>query len=164
MSALHLVIGPVGAGKSTFARRQALQERAVFLDLDTWMVRLFGKDARPAENVLDWYLERRGRCGELLWDLTREILLSGTSVFLEMGLVARAEREAFYAKVRGEDFRLVVYLLEAAREVRRERVVERNRAGGEHTQIVPLPFFEMASDAWEPPSEAEREAMGIVDV
>jgi len=164
MSILHLIIGPVGAGKTTFARQRAAKERAVFLDVDTWMVRLFGRDTRPQENVIAWYLERRDRCRALLWDLAREILLSGADVFLELGLVASVEREAFYVKARGGDFQLLVYVLNESRDVRRERVAERNRSAGEHTQIVPMPFFETASDAWEPPTDAERKTMSILDV
>ncbi len=45
---LHLIVGPVGAGKSTFARRMMVSRRATFLDLDTWMVRLYGEDPRPS--------------------------------------------------------------------------------------------------------------------
>jgi predicted kinase len=164
MSTLNLVIGPVGAGKTTFARQRAVRERAVFLDLDTWMVRLFAKDTRPQEDVIAWYLERRERCRALLWDLACEILSSGVDVFLELGLVASHEREAFYARARSGDLQLVVYLLDESRDIRRERVVERNRSAEEHTQIVPMPFFEVASDAWQPPTEAERRAMGIINV
>lgn len=164
MSTLHLIIGPVGAGKTTFARQRVVRGRAVFLDLDTWMVRLFGKDTRPQENVIAWYLERRDRCRALLWDLAREILLSGADVYLELGLVTSIEREAFYSKARGGDLQLVVYLLNESRDIRRERIAERNRSAGEHTQVVPMPFFEIASDAWEPPTDAERKATSIVDV
>lgn len=164
MSTLHLLIGPVGAGKTTFARQRAAQASAVFLDLDTWMVRLFGKDTRPAENVIAWYLERRDRCSALLWDLAREVLAAGADVFLELGLVTSQERAAFYAKARDHELHLVVYCLDAPRGVRRERVLQRNSSGAEHVQIVPLPFFEFASDAWEQPSEAERQAADIIDV
>lgn len=164
MSTLHLVIGPVGAGKTTFARERALKVRAVFLDVDTCMVRLSGKDTRPQENVIAWYLERRDRCRALRWGLACEILSSGADVFLELGLVASHEREAFYARARDGALQLVVYLLDEPRDVRRERIVERNRSAGEHTQIVPVPFFEIASDTWQPPTEAERKATGIIDV
>lgn len=40
----------------------------MLLDLDMWMVRLFGDDTRPNKNVLTWYLERRERCLGLIWD------------------------------------------------------------------------------------------------
>lgn len=162
MSTLHLVIGPVGAGKTTFAGKRAAQLSAVFLDLDPWMVRLYGKDARPPDNVVAWYLERRGRCRAVLWDVARAILSCGTDVFLELGLVSRLEREAFYAEAALEDCQLRIYCLDAPREVRRQRVALRNESANENTQVVPMPFFELASDAWQPPSETECQAMGII--
>lgn len=97
------------------------------------------------------------------WSTTRDILASGSDVFLELGLISALEREAFYDKARDEEFAFSVYLLDAPRDVRRMRVLERNREAGEYTQIVPMEFFERASDAWESPSEAERQAVLMVD-
>jgi predicted kinase len=161
---LHLLIGPVGAGKTTYALRKTASSTGLVLDLDSWMVRLFGADPRPREDVMDWYLERRDRCRSLLWDVALDVLRCGTDVFLELGLIATVEREAFYAKASAEGVRWAVYLLDAPRAVRRERVEARNRAAGPFTQIVPSEFFERASDAWQPPSQAERTTWGIIDV
>lgn len=161
---LHLLIGPVGAGKSTYGRRRAVETGGVFLDLDTWMVRLFGADARPSDNVIGWYLERRERCRGLLWDVSLDVLRTGADVLLEAGLVTAADREAHYGRARDEDLPLRVHLVDAPRDVRRARVLRRNESPGAFTQLVPPAFFERASDAWEPPSAAEREAWELVDV
>lgn len=161
---LHLIVGPVGAGKSTFARGLVARQSGVFLDLDAWMVRLYGRDPRPSENVMAWYLERRERVRELLWDTTLEILAANTDVFLELGLVARTEREAFYEKARDEDLSVTVYCVDAPRDVRRQRVAQRNGSDEKHVQVVPMEFFELASDAWEPPSDAERRSVSMVDI
>ncbi len=163
-STLHLLVGPVGAGKTTYGRRRASRSGGVFLDLDVWMVRLFGADPRPLDNVIAWYLERRERCRGLLWDVSLDVLRGGQDVVLELGLVTVVDREAFYEKARAEDVRLVVYLVDAPRDVRRERVLKRNEAPGPFTQIVPLEHFERASDIWEAPSERERVTHGIIDV
>ncbi|GGX62729.1 AAA family ATPase [Saccharospirillum salsuginis] len=161
---LKLLIGPVGAGKTTYAEQQALVSRLVFLDLDTWMVRLFGDDPRPGDGVLAWYMERCERCRELIWDLALNTLNAGSDVMLELGLINRAEREAFYARVHNEDIPLEVLLLDAPRDVRRERVSRRNQNLDRYTQIVPPEFFEKASDAWEPVSDEERQVWNIVDI
>lgn len=161
---LHLLIGPVGAGKTTYGQRRASRAGGLFLDLDAWMVRLFGADPRPKEDVITWYLERRERCRGLLWQVALEVLRGGMDVFLELGLVTAADREASYERARAEDVELVILLVEAPRAVRRERVLLRNQAAGPLTQVVPMEFFERASDLWEPPSESERAAQGIVDV
>lgn len=158
-----LLIGPVGAGKTTAGRRLAARQPAVFLNLDPWMVRLYGDDVRPATDVMSWYLERRARCAGGLWTLATEIAWVGSDVVLELGLVRAAERVATYEKARLEGLPLTIRLVDAPRDVRRRRVAQRNVEGGSFTQAVPPDVFELASDAWEPPSEAERDAWGILD-
>lgn len=161
---LHLLIGPVGAGKTTYGQRLAARSVGVFLDLDAWMVRLFGADPRPQDNVIAWYLERRDRCRALLWDVAVDMLRSGVDVVLELGLVTVADREAIYDKISAEDLPLRVYLLDVPRDIRRERVLQRNKTPGPFTQIVPIAFFERASDLWQAPSDAERAQRSIIDV
>lgn len=163
LSTLHLLIGPVGAGKSTFARQQIARHPALHLDVDTAMVRLFGDDPRPSQGVMTWYLERRERCRGLLWDLALDTLRCGVDVYLELGLVRRAEREQYFGRARLEELRFIGHVLDAPREVRRQRVVARNELPGEYVQKVPLEFFERASDAWEPVLEDERARWTMLD-
>lgn len=159
---LHLIIGPVGAGKSTFARKLARQQRAVLLVLDDWMAQLYGADERPATGRIEWYLERRDRCLAQIWKLTAALCEVGTRVVLEIGLIRRAEREAFYRRVEDAGYGLAVYVLDAPREVRRARVMRRNEERGEtFAQVVPLDFFELASDMWEPPDDDEARERSI---
>jgi predicted kinase len=156
MAHVHLIIGPVGAGKSTFALRLCREHRAVRLTLDEWMARLFGRDERPAVGRLEWYVERRDRCIEQLWQLTKQLIGVGTNVVLEIGLIQQREREEFYARVDQERMGLTVYVIDAPRELRRERVQRRNEEQGETFSMeVPPYFFELASDMWEPPQEDE---------
>ncbi len=161
---LHLLVGPVGAGKSTYGRQRAAAGNALFLDLDTWMVRLFGDDQRPSRDVIAWYMERRARCRAVMWDVALDLVGTGRDVFLELGLVASAERVQTYQRATDEDIKLVVYVIDAPRELRRQRVARRNDVAQPYTQVVPAEFFERASDAWEPVAEAERSAWGIIDV
>lgn len=159
---LHLIIGPVGAGKSTFARSLAQKHRAVLLVLDDWMAQLYGADERPATSRIAWYLERRDRCLEQIWKVTASLCEVGTPAVLELGLIRRDERAAFYRRVEDAGYALTVYVLDAPREVRRERVMRRNEERGEtFAQVVPLEFFELASDMWEPPDEDETRERAI---
>ncbi|MFY0568997.1 AAA family ATPase [Archangium lansingense] len=156
MAHLHLIIGPVGAGKSTFALQLCREHQAIRMTLDDWMAGLFGPDERPAIGRLEWYIERRDRCLEQIWKLTKELIGIGTNVVLEIGLIQRQEREAFYARVDEARMGLTVYVLDAPREVRRARVQRRNEEkGATFSMEVPPHFFELASDMWEPPEEDE---------
>ncbi len=157
---LHLILGPVGAGKSTYARTLCAEHRAVALILDDWMARLFGADIRPETGRVAWYLERRDRVFEQIWQLTRQLVAVDTCVVLEVGLIRRMEREAFYRRVEDAGLGLTIHLLDADREVRRERVLRRNQEK-DVVQVVPLEFFEMASDLWEPPDDIELSARDV---
>jgi predicted kinase len=153
---IHLVIGPVGAGKSTFTRQLCREHAAVCLNLDEWMARLFRPD-RPEAGVMDWYMERSARCIEQIWKLTQSLLEVGTSVVLEIGLIQRRDRERLYRRVDAAGHALTVYVLDAPRELRRERVERRNEQQGDtFFMVVPPDIFDMASDLWEPPDAAER--------
>ena len=55
MAKIHLIVGPVGAGKSTFALRLSQERKALFFNLDEWMIALFRPD-RPEAGVMEWYI------------------------------------------------------------------------------------------------------------
>jgi predicted kinase len=158
---VHLVVGPVGAGKSTFARRLAREERAVRLALDEWMAELFAPD-RPETGRREWYVERRNRCQTQMWAAARAVAGAHTDVVLELGLLRRDERQRFYRLIDDAGLRLVVHVLDAPRDVRRERVMQRNLTQGEtFSMLVPLEFFELASDLWQPLEPAECEGRDV---
>jgi predicted kinase len=161
MTVLHLIEGPVGAGKSTYAGKLALSEGAVHLNLDEWMVNLFSAD-RPAEGFMTWYAERKDRCIEQIWRVAERLLEADISAVLELGLVQRAARDHFYGRVDAAGHTLKVHVLDADVETRRQRVRLRNETGsGTYRMVVPDEIFELANRAWEAPDAAECEARDI---
>lgn len=155
MPRIHLIVGPVAAGKSTFALELSRQHRAVRLNLDEWMAQLFSPD-RPDEGVMSWYSERTARCIEQIWRLTTSIIEAGADVILEIGLIQRRDRERLYKRVTARGYELTVHVLDAPRELRRERVQQRNQEkGATFSMVVPEHIFELASDMWEPLEEDE---------
>lgn len=155
MPILHLIEGPVGAGKSTFAKSLAAHVEAPHIALDEWFAKLFSPD-RPATDLLPWYIARKTRLLDQIWRHAQDLLACGMAPVLELGLVQRLSREEFYLRAREAGIDLHVYLLQASRDVRRERVMRRNiEQGPTFSMLVPAPFFEMASDAWEEPDDVE---------
>lgn len=161
MAILHLIEGPVGAGKSTYAGRLALAEGGVHLNLDEWMVNLFSPD-RPAEGFMAWYAARKERCIEQIWHVTERLMEADIPAILELGLVQQAARAHFYARVDAAGYALKVHLLEASVETRRQRVRKRNESGsGTFRMVVSDEIFELANGAWEPPDDVEHTVRGI---
>ena len=164
---IHLVIGPVGAGKSTFVRHLVQQHRAVPLNLDDWMATLFSPDRPdlPGADVMAWYIARTQRCLLQIWKTAEAVLRAGTDVVLEIGLIQQQERDAFYTRMGHWADAMTVYVLDAPRELRRARVNQRNAERGEtFSMVVPHHIFELASDLWQPPDQAECEAHTVVFV
>ena len=158
---IYLIEGAVGAGKSTFAAKLSLLHDAPHLNLDEWMVTLFSPD-RPDENFVEWYSERKHRCIQQIWDVTCELLNSGNSAILELGLVQIADRDDFYRRVDGTDFELRMYLIDTPLEQRRQRVRDRNRQKTDSYKMdVSDEMFNLANSFWEEPTEAERLARNI---
>lgn len=155
MTKIHLIEGPVGAGKSTFASSLATRVGGIHIALDEWFARLFSPD-RPDTDLVPWYIERKARLTDHIWNHARALLARGVTPVLELGLVERRSREDVYMRARDAKVELAVHLLVASREVRRDRVMRRNvEKGPTFSMVVPAAFFEMASDAWEEPDELE---------
>jgi predicted kinase len=155
MPKVHLIEGPVGAGKSTYASALALRTNGVHVALDEWFAALFSPD-RPASDFVRWYTLRKERLLALIWTHGRRLLASGTDVLLELGLIQRESRVAFGRQIQDEGFELVVHVLDAPLDVRRERVRRRNaEKGPTFAMVVPDHVFEMASGLWEAPDEVE---------
>jgi predicted kinase len=126
---VHLLAGPVGAGKTTRARELGHETRGVVFSLDEWLVALFGPDAvgtvQPA-----WLQPRLLRCEERIWSVARRLLELGIDVVLDLGFMRRDHRDRTRALARslGADVRL--HEITADLELRRTRVRLRNQQPG----------------------------------
>lgn len=158
MAKIHLIEGPVGAGKSTFAKQLGHREGCSAIALDDWMATLFRPD-RPDENVMQWYIERKERCIAQIWRVAEDLLRARNDVILELGLIQRQGRKAFCDRMAEAGHGFTVYILDIPREERRNRVKQRNiQQGSTFSMEVPSAIFEMASDMWEPPDQHEIES------
>jgi len=119
------------------------------------MVTLFRPD-RPDVGFMEWYLERKQRCIEQIWNVACDLIDTGTSVVLELGLIQRQNRDDFYARVDAAGHDLRVYVLETPEALRRQRVAQRNAERGRTFQMeVSEEVFTLANRMWQPPDEAE---------
>jgi predicted kinase len=161
MARIYLIVGPVGAGKSTFVRQLCQNHAALPFTLDEWMAVLFSKD-RPDSGVMDWYVERTARCIDQIWRHTERAIDIGIDVVLEIGLIQQNDRERLYERIDTAGYELTIYVLDAHRELRWERVQQRNVQKGETFSMeVSYPVFELANDLWEPLDEAESSGRDV---
>lgn len=152
---LHVIFGPSGAGKTTYAQTLARRERAVALILDEWIARLFGPDI-PQQVEYDWLVERVGRCEAQIWSTAAAALNAGTSAILDLGLMRRADRERVRQIAEGAELPVQWHYVTAPQEVRRARVAERTRVHGASLALQVTPdMFEFVEGVFETPDADE---------
>lgn len=150
MAKIHLIEGPVGAGKSTFGQKLSSQISASFFSLDEWFKLLFSPD-RPTSDFIQWYTTRKERCVKLMLKISEELLKAESHVILELGLILRVDRERVFKFIDKKNYDLKIYVLDAEKETRRNRVVKRNDEKGEtYSMEVPDHIFEVADNMWQP--------------
>jgi predicted kinase len=154
---LHVIFGPCGAGKTTYAHALARREGAVPFVLDEWGARLFGPDVRgPIE--LGWMAERLGRCHALIWSTATDVLGAGASVVLDLGLMRRSDRDRVRQMAEAAGLSPAWHFVDAPQSVRRARIHARNTGKGETfvAEVTPE-MFELLEGLYEAPAPAELE-------
>lgn len=152
---LHVIFGPSGAGKTTYAHAFARREGAVAFILDDWMARLFGPDM-PEPLVYDWMIERVQRCEAQIWSTAAGVLAAGTDVILDIGLMRKDDRERVREIVRETGLVAQWHFVTASAEARRARVADRNVVRGEGFAIEVTPeMFDFIEGVFEAPDPDE---------
>jgi len=152
---LHVIFGPCGAGKTTYAHTFARREGAVAFILDDWMARLFGPDI-PEPIEYQWMLERVGRCEAQIWSTAAAVMAAGTSAVFDIGLMRRSDRARVREIAEGAGLPLQFHFVDAPQDVRRARVAGRNTIRGESFAIEVSPeMFEFIEGVYEPPAADE---------
>ncbi len=116
---LLLTCGLPGAGKTTLARRLAVERGAVRLTKDEWQ-RALGSSP--------WDREVGQRIEAQLWVLAQELLSLGLSVILDFGLWARVERDGLRIAARALGAGVELHYLDVPTEELWRRIEARNAA------------------------------------
>lgn len=158
---LHVIFGPCGAGKTTYAHALARREGAVPFILDEWGARLFGPDVRgPIE--FGWMVERLGRCNALIWSTAAAVVAAGASVVLDLGLMRRGDRDRIRQMAQAAGLPLKWHFVDAPQDVRRARIHARNTARGETFAAEVTPeMFELLEGLYEAPAPAELDGAAV---
>lgn len=140
---LVLLCGLPASGKTTLAHELADAYGAVRLNPDEWELAL-GID--PFDQAFQARLEGQ------FWELTRRLLMLGTSVILEWGFWARSERDQLREAARQLGVAVELRFLDAPYDELVRRVVDRHGAGG---LAITRDHMERYRGMFQPPTEEE---------
>lgn len=161
-SAIHVICGPVGSGKSTFANELADRINGVVFAIDEWMAELFQPDISEVTTVANmnpaWFAERVDRCESMIYRVAEAVLRTGRPVVLDLGFIRRMRREKAYEFAKRLDTRPALHYVTESESVRRGRVESRNlQKGSTYAFHVTPEMFAFAEQMFEPPAVDEIE-------
>lgn len=73
-----------------------------------------------------WMLERVNRCYVQIWQVSEQVLKLGGNVILDLGITTKIQRKNFSDLAKGLGICSEVHYLNAPKEIRKQRVAQRN--------------------------------------
>ncbi len=152
---IHLIVGNTGSGKTTYAHKLREETGGVIFSIDKWNKTLFLPDKRERDG-LEWLLERIDRAEEMILNLVNQLEESGVDSILDLGLSKCSHRQKFRDYANRQGFELKLHYLDISKEIRLERVLQRNREKGSTFEFeVSRENFEFMEGWFEKPEESE---------
>jgi predicted kinase len=137
--------GPPGSGKTTRARRLAVQLCAISFSPDEWMAQLgIGLDDPLRDPI-----------GDLQWRLALELLANGQNVIMESGHWMRPERDEKRLVARGLGVTVELQYLDVPLDELRNRVAHRTAEGAQGAYPLTPEEFEHWVAFFQPPDANE---------
>jgi predicted kinase len=166
---IHLVCGPIGAGKTTNAIVIAAQHNAIRFSEDEWLSKLFIPDApenllsEPMQVVGEWAGEKYQRCRGQIWLICQQLLKQNMSIVLDGAAANKEQRDLIRKKASDNNVGFQLHYLTSGPETRRKRIFNRNEEQGVTYSIEVTPAMFTHTENFFVPPEGE-ELDGIIAV
>ena len=146
---IHLMHGFIGFGKTTIAKRLALELPAVRLNNDEFMERLYGRDL-PEE----LFRKNYDRIDGVIWDLAEQIAKAGVDVIIDLGAWSREGRKVQFERAKKITDNVVFHNVICDMEVAKQRAIARTKSD-DKIIFINEDVFETLRSRYEPISEDE---------
>jgi predicted kinase len=147
----HIIVGFIGAGKTTFARRLEQETGAVRFTKDEWMVRIFGNT--PPKDKFEEYDDRMA---SLATDMALKCLAAGMNVIIDEGFWTKEHRDEIRGKVNNVGAVPKLYYIEAPFEIMKERTLKRSESPPVDSYVIDEESFRHYWKFFQPPGNEEK--------
>jgi predicted kinase len=147
----HIIIGFIGSGKTTFARKLEKETGAVRFTKDEWMVRLFG--TTPPKEKFEEY---DNKMASLATDMALKCLKAGIDVIIDEGFWVKEQRDEIREKVKKVGAIPKVYYLEVPFEFMKARTLKRSENPPVDSFTIDEESFDHYWKFFQPPDKDEE--------
>lgn len=157
-----LIVGNVGAGKSTYAQKLVHTQNAYVFAVDEWMSNLYRADL-PEDDAYEWSLVRLERIEAQMLVEALKLIERNIQVVLDLGFFGREQRDRIMNFLLEHNKNPVIHYLDVDKETRWERVNQRNTQKTDTFQFhVSRETFEFCETIFEPLHTDERKSALIL--
>lgn len=149
---LHFLCGKMAAGKSTLARKLAVEHRAVLISEDIWLQRLFPEEIR---DFVD-YLKYSARLKTVVAPLVIELLEKGMSVVLDFPANVPKTRNWIRELFEAANADHVLHFVNTGNDQCLEQLAQRNREKPEGSKEMTVEEFEYITSFFVAPTPEEH--------
>ena len=130
MATIHLMVGFIGFGKSTIAKKLSKELPAVCLSHDDFMVMLYGRDIPEQE-----FRKKYDIVDTMLWGLASQIIKCGLDVIMDYGFWNKEKRAEAYSKAKKITDNIIFHNVHCDMQIAKQRVLTRTMENNSSLKI-----------------------------
>jgi len=146
------MVGLPCSGKTTYARKLEIEEKALRFTPDEWQIKLFPQrlyDENSNHDIIHDRIEK------IIWSVAADALKLGVSVILDFGFWAKEERDDFRLKAMELGVGFKIHFMDIPKDELIARLLKRNTDADSESFICEPRHIEQWYKTFEPPDEDE---------
>ena len=147
----YVIIGFIGSGKTTFAKKLEKETGALRFTKDEWVVAIFGHD--PTIKGFETYDER---VSKLAVDVALSCLKAGNDVIIDEGFWVRSQRDEIRQKIGKAGGKVQFYYVKNTHETMKQRISKRNQKPTADAFVINQEMYDGYKKYFEEPSSEEK--------
>lgn len=148
---VHVIIGFIGSGKTTFAKKLEKETGALRFTKDEWVIAIFGHD--PTIDGFDTY---DNRISKLAVDVALYCLKAGNDVIIDEGFWVRSQRDEIRKKIEKVGGKVQFYYVKNTHETMKQRVSKRNQKPTPDAFVISQEMYDDYKKYFDEPSPEEQ--------
>lgn len=133
----YLIMGFVGSGKSTYAKKLELETNAFRITKDEWLIRIVGNDP-----TVSGFEDLDARVTDLSMDIALQLLKSGMDIIIDDGFWIRRQRDEIRERIRNMGAKYELHYVKCSKSLMKKRIHQRNKTLGKDTFFVSEEVFD----------------------